>query len=363
VVLDGQEDILDYGSLSALVLVKAFSNHDVYLAEKAHANAVPVIIDLCDNVLESGYGGDQHTQIVANFLRIAKLSSALVVTGPGMREALSARLPGLEIVEIVDQVEREDAVRSLIFFDDWRRENSQLRLEPKQELDLWTRLRLTAKKMKRALKRKRRSLVARLRLLQDRLFRPQLRMLPTLLWFGTHASSTGRSGLITLAELGPELQAAYRVCPFKLLVVSDSRRRFKREIAGIGVPVQYKAWDPLRMFQEIRDSDVALLPNSKDSFSVVKSANRAVLSLSLGTPAVATMVPSLEPFDGCMLFDNWKDGIIRYLTEPSLADLHVKSAQRLIETLYGSEPVADGWNDLLSKVNKAPAASVRGAAN
>jgi hypothetical protein len=358
---------LDYGSLSALVLVKAFSNHDVYLAEKAYANAVPVIIDLCDNVLESGYGGDQHAEIVANFIKISELSSALVVTGPGMREALSARTPGLEIVEIVDQVEREEVVRSLILSDDWRRENSELRLEPEPDLDLGTKTRSTVKKVKRALKRTRRSLVAWLRSLQNRLRRRWIgngmETLPTLLWFGTHASSTGRSGLITLAELGEELRAAYCIRPFKLLVVSDSAHRFKRDIAGIGVPVQYRAWDPLRMFQDIRDSDVVLLPNSKDSFSVVKSANRAVLSLSLGTPAVATMVPALKPFDGCMIFDNWKDGIIRYLTEPSLADLHVKKAQRVIETLYGGERVAHSWNDLLTRVSQTPSASFHGASN
>ena len=95
---------------------------------------------------------------------------------------------------------------------------------------------------------------------------------------------------------------------------------------------------------------MTIIPNSKSDFSICKSANRAVLSLSLGVPVVATKTPALIPFEECTIIDNWEQGLREYLTNKELANSHIKKAQSTIQKNYSGEAIANQWINVLNQV-------------
>ena len=122
--------------------------------------------------------------------------------------------------------------------------------------------------------------------------------------------------MITLAECLDSLARINQTLPLRLRVISNNRDMFNEIFEALPFPAEYRAWDPLFVFDQVGSADVCILPNSRDAFSSTKSANRAVLALSLGVPVVATRIPSMEPLQGCVVLDDWDAGLRRYLGDP-----------------------------------------------
>jgi hypothetical protein len=170
----------------------------------------------------------------------------------------------------------------------------------------------------------------------------------TVIWFGHHGSGHGRYGMIVLADLADDLVRVNRDIPLRLLVVSDNRDKFEELFGALPFKAEFRYWHPLRIFGDIRSADVCVVPNSRDIFSITKSANRAVLALSLGVPVVATRVPATAPLEGCVVFDDWETGLRRYLATPEAASADIEAATRLIERDYSSRAIGEAWCRILS---------------
>jgi glycosyltransferase involved in cell wall biosynthesis len=93
---------------------------------------------------------------------------------------------------------------------------------------------------------------------------------------------------------------------------------------------------------------VVVLPNSRDEFSIVKSANRAALALHAGTPVVATRIPSLDPFEHCVTFDDFAGGVAAYLGDQALAAGHVAIGRELLERAYSPRAIATAWHAVVT---------------
>jgi glycosyltransferase involved in cell wall biosynthesis len=116
---------------------------------------------------------------------------------------------------------------------------------------------------------------------------------------------------------------------------------------------EYIEWDSESIMTHIQASDVAIIPNSRDPIAICKSANRAVLALSLGVPVVASRTPAMEVLEGCVCFDDWAEGLYRYLTEPALVQDHLPKAQIVLRKEFGPECIARQYQDVLRRI-KAP---------
>lgn len=170
----------------------------------------------------------------------------------------------------------------------------------------------------------------------------------TVIWFGLSGSSHGRVGMITLSECLVNLARFDQIVPLRLCVVSNNREMFNELFRAIPFPVEYHAWDPLLIFDQVRRADVCILPNSRDAFSRTKSANRAVLALSLGVPVIATSIPSIDPLQGNVVLDNWDAGLRRYLGDPEATRMDLAGASDVIDKIYSPDAVGEAWRRVIA---------------
>jgi hypothetical protein len=352
---------------AAIVFVKSFRDADVAIAERAVADGIPVLLDVCDNV----FSADYHAQAARDGLRrMAALADVIVTTGPALAGVLREQLgAGAPVHEVVDALETPDDVR----FGErllWRERvrNGSAAGPPVlartgaeaawRELARLRRRAAPAAALQRALAAVRPRgggpTSASLRppaaggRASASLQRPEAGGLPQVIWYGNAGSVRPRFGIVNLADIGPQLEAAARRTPFELLVVSSDEEAYRREIAPLDLPTRYAPWHRRRIAEQIRASAVALVPNSRDDFSVCKSANRAVGALHAGVPVVATRTPALEPLEGSVWFDDFEAGVSGYLAEGERARADVARARTVIEASYSGAAVARAWNDVLT---------------
>ena len=142
----------------------------------------------------------------------------------------------------------------------------------------------------------------------------------TLIWFGHAGGGYGRFGLSDLVGIAPDLQLLAQRVKFTLIVVSNDRETYQRLVKPLPIDTRYVEWDSESIRQLIRTSDLTIVPNSRDPFAVCKSANRAVLSLSLGVPVVASRTPAMEVLESCVsALMTRVEGAYRYLTDQNLS--------------------------------------------
>lgn len=309
-----------------IVFAKAFGDDDVALSAEAAAQRIPVVLDVCDNIFAPGYVA--HS--AANLRLMAATASALVTTGLALKQVLASELGADRRIEIIpDPVETPDDARRAARLI----EREEVRRVPFSPLAIG----------RIATRRARASFVGH----------PPRRAndgLPQAIWFGNVGTEIPRFGIINVVDVAPALAEACRETPFRLLVVTGDRGAYLRYVASLPLATSFARWSRLGIFQHLRASAVAVLPNSLDAFSVCKSANRAALALSQGVPVVATRIPSLEVFDGCVLFDDIRAGVVAYLRDRDLASEHVLRAKAIIERELSASAVASRWWALIRSI-------------
>jgi hypothetical protein len=171
----------------------------------------------------------------------------------------------------------------------------------------------------------------------------------TLCWFGNAGAPYARFGLTDLADIRePLLEVASRH-RIRLIVVSNSHAAFVRIVVPLGLECEYRQWAEGVTEAALSESEIALIPNSMDSFSRCKSANRALFALAHGVPVVATATAALEPLAGC-IETGWVSGIERYLSDPAAVSAHLTEAKAIIAREFSGAAIAEVWRTLLSEV-------------
>jgi hypothetical protein len=133
----------------------------------------------------------------------------------------------------------------------------------------------------------------------------------------------------------------------RLVVVSNDRQGYEKLVQPLGIETQYVEWNSETIWSDIQASAVAIIPNSRDPIAICKSANRAVLALSLGVPVVASRTPAMEVLEGCVCFDDWVEGLYRYLTDPALVQDHLMRARIVLQREFGPDRIGRQWQDVL----------------
>jgi glycosyltransferase involved in cell wall biosynthesis len=315
----------------AVVFAKAFGRRDVELASEAARAGVPVLLDVCDNVFARGYLAHSSE----NLRRMAEVAVAIITTGPALAEVLRTELGADVRLEIVpDPVETPEDVHHVAQMLWRQRLGRALRARPSD--------------VPRALAGALRSELGPA--LWPRVQRARTADPPQVLWFGNAGSVEPRFGIVNLVDIAGELESAAQELPFRLLVVTSDRNAYRKHIEPLDLDTAFAPWDRISIFRRLRESAVVVVPNSRDEFGICKSANRSVLALSVGVPVVATRIPSLDALEGSIFFDDFRAGVLTYLTDSTLAEAHARRAAAIIEREFGSAVVADRWLALLDTV-------------
>jgi glycosyltransferase involved in cell wall biosynthesis len=355
--------------IEAVIFVKSLALKDLLFAQRASEAGISVVLDLCDNIFVPHYSVKSPITPAEVIQVMTRYAVVIITTGQALAEVLRNNLEASVPVMIVSDGIDEEAssrvgrrmLRRAHWIALWRTVTSisfWIRVKPKLREKVVARAsRWWTEHVGLPLILTRRSGIrdkAEINNRQKDAFDPADHAgIKTLIWFGHAGGDYGRFGLCDLVDIAPALQRLARRIQFRLIVVSNDREAYERLVQPLPFDTRYVEWDSESIRNLIRASDLTIVPNSRDPFAVCKSANRAVLSLSLGVPVVASRTPALEVLDGCVMFDDWDGGSYRYLTEPELVTEHLGKAQRVLEKEFGLDRIAAQWEDVLAQVRRS----------
>ena len=336
----------------SLINVKSYTFHDLMLVQTAHAEGLKVFLDLCDNLFVESYKSAKTIDPIHMFTAMSRYAAAVVTTTPALAQQIRAHLPDVRVEIIPDGIETEGDARR---FDEILSEKKltqpavnhlkhQLKAQGRRAF-----IRYAPKKISAELARTVRDRWSAFR--SERQTRALLRRERSrgpdrprrILWFGNHGASHAKFGIADLRLIRPAFERLAQEQPVELWVISNHKGKYEKFVATMELPSRYIEWDPSSIYDWIRMADVVVIPNNKDPFSLCKSANRAVLALSLGTPVIATYTPAFEPLRDCVAFDDWYENLKIYLSDPSRVDRDLRSAKSCLDATYSDSALRDRW--------------------
>jgi glycosyltransferase involved in cell wall biosynthesis len=356
-MIEKNESIDLFDEVSALIFVKSFSKHDYKLALRAHQHKTPVVLDLCDNIFMHEYVSDQ----VSHFKKMCEIADVVVTTTEDLASLIRQQDIKTQVIVIPDQIEQEKNVQGVQkVIREWRRRRINLLTSQVYEFaKIYFNKATRLKNYRHAV-----SVVSRrsnwlLSAVKNKfLLKPRAAVTggyadkKVVIWFGNHGAPYSSFGYASLCSIQQELENINKKIPIKLVVVSNSKTRFDQLIAGFNIETEYKKWNFLTIFQEIRSADVCVLPIVKDAFSACKSSNRALLVLSLGKPVVTSSTSSMSSLSNFMVLDDFYEGVLSYLSDNEKVRQDVGSAQKIIFDTYGADVIKNQWSDVLMALPK-----------
>ena len=379
----------------AIIFIKSFTKHDVRLAQMARQKEIPVILDICDNIFVEGYGLYSKSKPAEGFKEMVKIASAIVTTGTSLKSYIENYIDSSLPVFIVP-----DASETLVEFESYNnllKANQKLKYkisqlqkiitlvkEPKSvifALKSYCQSQFISKQTQEHNLKPLKAVDDAKNITIDFPEKPKLNQttnsdnqnlfnsfssrtifdkyrqsdheLKQVIWFGTHDMNFSQK-LFKLQDIYPQLIAAYQEVNFCLHIVSEAEAYevYQEYIKPFSFPTKFTPWNQYINYQLISQSHVTIIPNSLNAFEICKSPNRAILSLALGVPVVATKTPALLPFEDCIIFDDWHQGIVSYLQDPNLAWQHITTAQSIIKRDYSGEVIADKWGQIIDTIGR-----------
>lgn len=378
--------------LSVLVIVKGLVSEDLELALAARARGIAIVLDLCDCIFVNGYGGSNYRVPPSEtFLAMARLASAIVVPTESLaeivRQQAGPRTPVFVIPDGVDSSELQSqalqvldqsiaAAKKFEIVTTQAGKPQNSKAEPQHPV--WTKVRKKiSRKYKKILTAVRtegygalaRKHFAKVKKAFGKLTKPKTEpamiksqpvagtSLPAtittctakrIVWFGNHGAPYARFGMLDLLDIKDSLEQMATEMDVKLIVISDNIDKYNQFIKPLKIPSEYIAWNPTVVEREFAKASVVVIPNPLETFSICKSANRAVLALKHGVPVVATETPALRPLAECIVLDDFENGLRTYLTDSSKAKKDVARGGQLIHELYGQPQTRVAWNRVIA---------------
>ncbi len=357
-------------NVEVVIFVKSFTLKDLLFAQRVRDAGIPVALDLCDNLFVPNYAVGYSVSPAEVIQVMARYAEVITTTGDALAEVLNNRLEvSVPIMTVFDGIEQKGLCRigrRMLKRAQWK-ELWRVAVN----LGFWIRV---LRKLKGGVATRARRWWAQnvsqcfLRTSRSSDVEQFLRTSArgsvenagerthgkTLIWFGHAGGEYGRFGLPDLVDIASSLEQLARRIKFTLLVVSNNREAYQALVQPLPFETQYVEWDSELIRDLIKASDVTIIPNSRDPFAICKSANRAVLSLSLGVPVVASRTPAMEVLADCVIFDDWAEGLFRYLTDRALVRQHLETAQRVVEREFGPDRIADQWENVLHQIRVSP---------
>jgi glycosyltransferase involved in cell wall biosynthesis len=302
--------------LDAIVIVKRLDPGIIRIVSEANDAGVPVVLDLCDDILDQDYRATGHELFRIVFDAIAPRLSGLVTTGSFLKrrfEAYGFKGPIFVIPDCVETPAVAQMGQNFLKLTNSASPNLALRIvaRAKRELrktrDFSYRLYKAFRHPRRTMLDPRHALHTVLHgdgsqnaldaaaLQKDPYFRTAMKdKRRSLIWFGNHGGPHSDFGMATLLTIGQELREAYSQSPFVLIVVSNDHEKWKHLIEPIGIPTRFVPWSHEGTQVLLKKARAFIMPTGDDSFSLGKSANRITLALEQNTPVIAQPLESLD---------------------------------------------------------------------
>ncbi|MFO6418772.1 glycosyltransferase [Hylemonella sp. W303a] len=360
--------------LDVLVIVKSLTLDDLHLAQQAVRKGIRVVFDLCDNIfIDAGYGGFGKAAPARVFNVIAAQADAIVVTTEPLAALVRERAPGVPVVVIPDGIdlpvlsrgmhdllEKAKAIEKMHRMDllrGWLRNRARKLIERVRERGFrafapyvvltayygWRMLRQSLDATS--------AFVLRRRIGRAHPATPAPQTSKVILWFGNHGAPYARFGMLDLLEIREALEAVAQTYDVQLVVISNHRKKYEESIRPIRIPSHYIEWSPSLVQEWLGRADVVVVPNTLDSFSLCKSANRTVLAVSMGVPVVATPTPALEQLAPYIHTGSAEQGLRRYLSDRDAGRRDAQAAFALAQKCFGQVALAGAWKSVISQVS------------
>jgi glycosyltransferase involved in cell wall biosynthesis len=110
-----------------------------------------------------------------------------------------------------------------------------------------------------------------------------------------------------------------------------------------------------RLWDEITDCDLVIIPSLKTREKLVKGANRLVETIWGGRAVVAHPLPAYEEFrDFCWLGESLARGIVFSLQNRDRVNECLAAGQALISERYAPTVVAEQWKECFAQLMLEP---------
>jgi glycosyltransferase involved in cell wall biosynthesis len=346
----------------AVIFVRAFTLKDLAFAQRASGLGVPIVLDVCDNIFVPNCATNDPLHQTEIFQVMARYASAITTPGPALasvlQEVLEMQVPVMVVSDGIESEMMSRKGQQMIRRAYWR----EVRVPMLMKMSFWMGVipKLLSKVRTRVVQWRKNVVMPCRNSITDRqrARSPVIRRVTeidkstvkTLIWFGRSGGDSGRLGLSDIVDVAAYLEQVARRIEIQLVVVSDNREAYETLVQPLPIETRYVEWDIKSIRGVIKASDLAIIPNSRDPVAICKSANRAVLPLSLGIPVVASRTPAMEVLAECVCLDDWVEGIYRYLTEPDLVQNHLRRAQSILQREFGLDRIARQWQAVLRHI-------------
>lgn len=292
----------------AVIFSKAYKPKHIALAEQLKAQGTKIILDLCDNhfLLKEGQ---------AELRRIFALADHWVVSSRYLAGTVRAHLGDDKPLTVIEDAVEEDLHGSVF--------------------DVPGRIaaRFAFARLRSELEHER-----------------QQRGATHLVWFGNYKASYDDAGLQHLNIVRELLEDIDREYPITLTVISNSRGAFDRLCRHWRLPTFYLDWNAHSFIRAMNLHRIAIIPIEINEFTAAKTNNRVALSLSLGLGVVADGIESYQVFKSCAFLDNWREGLLTYVQQPSILNRHVQIARDIIQRDFSIPVIAGQWRTVLESL-------------
>lgn len=287
----------------AIIVSKSIGRKFTRIIESARAQGVPVILDMCDNLVAGAEARGKPE--VARAIRLA-LGAADRICAPTqvLADRLAEQAPGTPTDVVPDMLENMVQLSALA---------------P--------------------------SLAERWRLRELERFLTRHTGALHCVWFGNSAGKL--SGLVHLCETMPGLEAFARERPMTLTIISDTRMAYMMAARRLAVPTHYVPWSLGLFAPALMRHRVALIPVGMNAFTLGKSINRPATALAAGLGVIADGLPSYEELRPYIVLDDWHGGLTRYADDWDRQGERIREGLAALQRRYGAEVIADRWEQVI----------------
>jgi hypothetical protein len=288
---------------SGVIFSKLYDEQHYNLAKSLKKGGKAVIFDICDNHFYNPYRLEKFNRVREQLLRMLAIADLIVTSTPTLAELLvkEADLTSSPVV-IGDAVEATPTPRGM--------KRSWFRFPVRQRI--------------------------------------RREGITNILWFGIHGGENAPYGMLDLLNQKDLLIELNRTYPLELVVVSDSQDMFNRYIKPLPLRSFYIEWGSMPFSEILRESDVNIIPISKNPFTLCKTNNRLATALFAGVPTVGDEIPSYRDLAPYCVLNNWEQGLRLYLDNKAVGQEHARSARAYIMEHYMIKQIGDSWAKHLS---------------
>ena len=146
-----------------------------------------------------------------------------------------------------------------------------------------------------------------------------------------------------LTRLRTLLERQAAITPSSLTIISNNAETAARITSGWTMPTHYLEWHANTFSRALREHSAALIPVSRNPFTVCKTANRVLTAFMHDLNVIADSIPSYEPFAPCAVLDDWELGLGGYLEMTERRRSDVEAGAALAHERYSLDRVVQQW--------------------